>query len=103
MNSSSRGPRDEGTSSEAGERTGLLDNDHAGKDNTTTGTSVGGKSDARTLRTVLYANIAVDAIDVGSAVYCLFGEGLGVEPFVLVGGGAVVFLGLGILGVVKVK
>ena len=59
--------------------------------------------DGGAVRAVLYANVAVDAVDVLSCVYCLLGEGLGVEPLGMVGGGAVLFLGLGVWAVLGMK
>ena len=89
-----------------GERDGLLDtaaNANLNKD--ANGGIIGttGSNEMNHLRTVLYANIAVDAIDVLSSLYCVAIEGLGLEPLVMVGGGAVLFLGLGVGGVMGMR
>lgn len=49
------------------------------------------------MRAVLAANIAVDAIDILSCLWC-YGEGnLSLGPTLLIGGGVTTFLGLGIV------
>ena len=55
------------------------------------------------VRTVICANVAVDTVDVVSCVYCLVWGGLGVEALGMVGGGAVVFLGLVVCVVLRIK
>lgn len=94
------------------EREALLDAENSGSTVKTTSNESwsgnrngkGGMTfDAPTVQTVLAANLAIDGIDILSSLYCLAGEGLSVEPLALVGGGALLFLGLGSDAMIRMR
>lgn len=56
----------------------------------------------KTLRTILFANVATDAMDVVAAATALSSGAIPRNAALFIGGGAVTFLGLGLIGLAKI-